>query len=946
MASGDVLGGEIMTEVRQDAKFSTRTTHFNDDSMNGIQASRAQRSSDIESFRRGGEERKYTDELQKQISFLETIEKRTKFQNKLLAEAKKLYDDISENIESNVINYEELLNSNKEIANLNKKIADEKYFYDTREANKIKNKKEKEEELLRIQQERNDSMNEYNELLDDTEKKMNTLKNSNKSMLDAFSNNMDKLRTEIKDLAIIKGVGDISAGLFGNGNTSMLAAYSNTRSQLGVTASEFNRFKNDLTKQLRDTGNMFEFGWKDTADYIAKLGELNITSQEMAQEQYLAVIQGTKYLGLQTETQAKVLKIAKDTGRMDLLQSTNETLVQIMNAQLGVTKDQLNLMVNQAADLADMSVFLGGNGDAVQMLTKIQAAVTREYGKSTSDAAMNILSEIMSNPANNQYLMSGFLGENYSQIVNLAQSGQMDEAIKLIISSVKESKSTQVARENIYAANALGADNNIMAIANSEGDMGDVNKNMSDINNASNDIATTIKEFNKSWSDKLVNFGSNLLSMLPFSEFITLQNAYYAVAGITMLVKLPAQMKSIITLLGQIAKSSAIGATGLDTKNPGGLMGILSSKLSPLVAIAAGVASIAMFFNDAKSGKNKADDWGTGESAAAIGGFLGGTDDNGLMRTLKNAGKYALAGAAIGSIFPGIGNVAGWVIGGLIGLVAGGITGGIGGKNIAQGIDSIFGERKDTGGATPPIVSAPSRKSYSGRGAPMSSDAFPWTLTSKFGYRGVIQTSAGPTNPFHSGIDLAHPDGTPIGANNAGTVASVGTASDGANYVIINSGDGYEQIYWHLNQPSHLKKGQPVNEGQLVGYMGMTGHATGPHLHFGMRKAGTSNYVDPISMMNSGVFYPSENGYSNVEINQNKEGTKLLEKAISADTLSDQAKSVAYTGIGDSEGIINSVDRGFAGLNEKLEELSNRQDNQEAVLKQLTNRQSSSVYQY
>jgi hypothetical protein len=113
-----------------------------------------------------------------------------------------------------------------------------------------------------------------------------------------------------------------------------------------------------------------------------------------------------------------------------------------------------------------------------------------------------------------------------------------------------------------------------------------------------------------------------------------------------------------------------------------------------------------------------------------------------------------------------------------------------------------------------------------------------------------------------------------------------------------------------------------------------------------MRKAGTSNYVDPISMMNSGVFYPSENGYSNVEINQNKEGTKLLEKAISADTLSDQAKSVAYTGIGDSEGIINSVDRGFAGLNEKLEELSNRQDNQEAVLKQLTNRQSSSVYQY
>ena len=41
------------------------------------------------------------------------------------------------------------------------------------------------------------------------------------------------------------------------------------------------------------------------------------------------------------KTQAKILKISKDTGRSDLLQSTNETMVQIMNAQLGISKEQL-----------------------------------------------------------------------------------------------------------------------------------------------------------------------------------------------------------------------------------------------------------------------------------------------------------------------------------------------------------------------------------------------------------------------------------------------------------------------------------------------------------------------------------------------------------------------------------------------------------------------------
>ena len=918
-----------------------------ENTFSSIKSARVQRRQDMDSFRKGNEEAQYLNALDEQIKKLDAIADRTKTQNKLLADAQALQKQMNDFTDINNQNYEEFLKKNEEVLKITQRINKEVYnvSYDKNLDN--------EKEISRLIRQRSRDQEHYNDLIDSLNEKLNTNKEANKSAVDALTANMDKLRGEIKDLAVIKGVGDITSGLFGSGNTSMLSAYNNTRSQLGVTASEFNQFKGNLFKQLKDTGNLFEFGWKDTADYMARLGELNITSQEMAEEQYLAVIQGTKYLGLQTETQAKILKISRDTGRSDLLQQTNETMVQIMNAQLGVSKDQLNTMVNQAASLTDMSVFLGGNGDAMQQLTKIQAAVTKEYGKSTSDAAMNILTEIMNNPAGNKYLTSGFLGGNYNQIVQLAQNGQMDEAIKLIINSVKGSNATSVAQGNIYAANALGADNNIMAIANSSGDMDNVTKNMADINNSSSDIAETIKDFNKSWSDKLINFGSNFLSLLPFNEFITLQNAYYAVAMVEMLIKLPAQMKSIIVLLSQIAKSSAIGATGLDLSNPGGIAKILSSNLSPLVAIAAGVASLAMFANDAATGNSKSDEWGTTKVAATVGGAIGGTDSNGLARTLKNAGKYALAGAALGSFFPGIGNVAGWVIGGLIGLVAGGITGGIGGENIAKGLDNIFGTRKDLDtnegavGAAPTFT--PPQSSTGGKGA-ASDGGYPWTITSPFGHR----TLSNGDSSFHNGVDWGIRTGTPIGAPVSGKITSAqvdnrntypsGPKGAGSGIYLLGD-DGVTYQFWHLSSVG-VQKGQRVLAGQAIGLSGNTGYSTGAHLHYGTKVNGT--WVNPLNgHVTSGLFNANGDKYIDPEMAANntstKEGEKLLQTVISSDTVSSGSGGVGAVG---NEDVVFAINNGFSNLNAKLEELSSRQDNQEEVLRQLTSGRRTSLERF
>ena len=398
-----------MAEINQNTEFSFRPRTSKEDSISSISKSRVQRNTDIDSFKKGNEEQKYTTELAKQIKYLEDIEKRSIAQEKMLTNAKKLQQEINDLMKSRFLDYSELLSKNKEVVETNKKILDDKFNSEIKEIHLIKDREEREARINELQSKRNDTLSDYNSLLDDTNEKQKTLENANKSMVDAFSNNMSKLKTEIRDLAVIKGVGDITSGLFGNGNTGMLSAYNNTRSQLGVSSSEFNQFKNNLFTQLKDTGNLFEFGWKDTAEYMAKLGELNITSQEMAEQQYLAVIQGSRYLGLQTETQAKILKVARNTGNMDLLNQTNETLVQIMNAQLGVSKEQLDQMANNAVEVADIVTFLGGDGsDAFQRLLKIEAAVTKEYGQSTTSAAENILKSILANPSSNQYLNSGF----------------------------------------------------------------------------------------------------------------------------------------------------------------------------------------------------------------------------------------------------------------------------------------------------------------------------------------------------------------------------------------------------------------------------------------------------------------------------------------------------------------------------------------------------------
>jgi murein DD-endopeptidase MepM/ murein hydrolase activator NlpD len=100
---------------------------------------------------------------------------------------------------------------------------------------------------------------------------------------------------------------------------------------------------------------------------------------------------------------------------------------------------------------------------------------------------------------------------------------------------------------------------------------------------------------------------------------------------------------------------------------------------------------------------------------------------------------------------------------------------------------------------------------------------------------------------MHKGVDFAVPTGTPVMAAGAGTVKFMGRASGYGNFVLINHGNDYATAYGHLNRfAPGMRVGAHVRQGQVFAYSGMTGMATGPHLHYEIRVHG--GQVNPLTV--------------------------------------------------------------------------------------------------
>jgi murein DD-endopeptidase MepM/ murein hydrolase activator NlpD len=118
--------------------------------------------------------------------------------------------------------------------------------------------------------------------------------------------------------------------------------------------------------------------------------------------------------------------------------------------------------------------------------------------------------------------------------------------------------------------------------------------------------------------------------------------------------------------------------------------------------------------------------------------------------------------------------------------------------------------------------------------------------TGSFSYpvRAPITSPSGPrrhpifgVRSMHSGIDLAAPYGTPIKASEGGVVIYSGWYGGYGKVVILDHAKGFSTLYAHLSS-TKVGVGARVKQGEVVGFEGSTGYATGPHLHFEVREQG------------------------------------------------------------------------------------------------------------
>jgi murein DD-endopeptidase MepM/ murein hydrolase activator NlpD len=107
------------------------------------------------------------------------------------------------------------------------------------------------------------------------------------------------------------------------------------------------------------------------------------------------------------------------------------------------------------------------------------------------------------------------------------------------------------------------------------------------------------------------------------------------------------------------------------------------------------------------------------------------------------------------------------------------------------------------------------------------------------------------TERFHTGIDFAAAEGTPIYATGDGIVEKADDSEQGyGNHVVINHGFGFETLYGHMSRMA-VTAGEKVKRGQVIGYVGCTGQCTGDHVHYEVIKNGEK--INPIDYFYSNI---------------------------------------------------------------------------------------------
>lgn len=171
-------------------------------------------------------------------------------------------------------------------------------------------------------------------------------------------------------------------------------------------------------------------------------------------------------------------------------------------------------------------------------------------------------------------------------------------------------------------------------------------------------------------------------------------------------------------------------------------------------------------------------------------------------------------------------------------------------RTLAVGRELVLPPRRESAGGTPTraasavqVAKAPPPPAATSvrRAPPSGAPALRWPV------KGVVHSRFGPRGGArHDGIDIAAPEGTPIHAAAEGEAIFSGVQRGYGNLVILRHEGGWVTIYAH-NRKNLVREGDRVRQGQVIGEVGRTGRATGPHVHFEVRQG--TKPIDPQQLL-------------------------------------------------------------------------------------------------
>lgn len=644
---------------------------------------------------------------------------------------------------------------------------------------------------------------------------------------------------------------------------------SDIQTNFNINRKEFQDFKKGLFKQVDNS----LYTSDEIIQAMGTLSSSTLENTETATKYFEDLVRGQKVLGLSAQTQETLLRLNNVTGRNELKFYTNQ-VAKFQQSSLGLNKRQLDELVSLNANLMNTAADIGiDSTEFQQMSTSEQAAfeATRAgYGSKYTQA----MSTLLANTDTTAALLgmdSGELSQRLKRgesLTDLLRNGAGSRAALNVLSSGDEAAITRYFE---HAKEAWGVDENtwsiLKVIAQQEKDL---NKNLQTATAATKENKDAAKEQEEkygeslTWFQKMINGVSNWWNgNIDWTTLEYVRSLDQTVKVIAVLLGAKDAFSGVSSLLGiggkaggtsLLAKlglgSKAAGAGGLSTLKIGAATG--GAALASVAAIAGG-GLIGAY--DA----NKTANWHGG----ALRGFVMGTGHKeqdaweATGSTLGNAAKWGLIGAGIGTIIPGIGTAVGAAVGASAGLLLGAL-GTLGEKEDAQQseLESIqkntYEVAKNTSySGIGMVYRYRGVSNYSSMGSATSRATsamgdLQYPVTSRYGPREPIKVQDGRiTSSFHAGTDFGAPEGTPLYSNVTGTVIGAGTMKDGTNYVAVQDDkSGYIHWYAHMQKPPVVKKGQHVSQGEFVGYVGHTGMATGPHLHYSVTKPGSGMYLD------------------------------------------------------------------------------------------------------